>query len=249
MSFRRIHKNARSALAVLIAVATHSVLALSDANSWSSDKEPSSLRNPVSFIDSERKNQLEDIYLRSHEAMEQGKIGLGVWLLHQAAEGGYVLAMHDLALQLRSGTIIPRDYAGAARWYRRAAEWGGTGFAGSQNNLGDMYENGQGVQKSSADAVYWYTRAALQGEPTAYLSLGICFADGIGVAKDTVEGYFWLSLAVENLHEGSNRTLARRKLHALEKWLLPEQVEAAITKVKAYRPYIQTQYTIGDPFE
>jgi TPR repeat protein len=79
--------------------------------------------------------------------------------------------------------------------------------------------------------------------------LGECFTDGIGVTKDLVEGYFWLSLAAENLREGSNRASAMSKLQEIEKLMLPEQIESAKAKVKTYTPYVQTPYKIGDPLK
>ena len=235
----------KSSIAVLVVFAS----LIATATAALADVDHAQASDPTSISAIEKFIQLDEIYARSREAMKHGNAELAIKLLRQAAEAGHVFAMHDLALYLRSGTVIPQDYVAAARWYRRAAEWGGWGFAGSQNNLGDMYENGYGVPKSLGDAIYWYTRAAFQGEPTAYLSLGSCFADGIGVTKDRTEAYFWLSLAAENLHEGRNRDSAMSKLHEIEKLMLPEHIESAKAKVKTYAPYVQTPYKIGDPLK
>ena len=56
------------------------------------------------------------------------------------------------------------NYEEAARLYRLSAN---LGFAGAQNNLGDCYEHGIGLEKNYAMAVYWYTRAAERGHLTA----------------------------------------------------------------------------------
>jgi len=50
-----------------------------------------------------------------------------------------------------------------------------SGFAGAQNNLGDMLKKNEGTPASLGSAIYWYTQAAMQGDPTAYLSLGKLF--------------------------------------------------------------------------
>lgn len=115
--------------------------------------------------------------------------------------------------------------------------------------LGDMYETGEGIPKSSGDAIYWYTRSALQGEPTAYLSLGSCFANGVGVGKDLVEAYFWLALAVRELGVGTNQDAAAKQLKEIEKAMTVAQVAEAKSKADTFKPYYQTKLKMGDPFE
>ncbi len=46
------------------------------------------------------------------------------------------------------------------KWYRRAAEQGN---ASAQNNLGFMYDNGQGVPQDYIRAHMWFNLAAAQG--------------------------------------------------------------------------------------
>jgi len=59
---------------------------------------------------------------------------------------------------------VKQDHAQAVAWYRKAAE---QGEAMAQNNLGVMYENGQGVKKDRAQALGWYRKAAAQGNDRA----------------------------------------------------------------------------------
>ncbi len=47
------------------------------------------------------------------------------------------------------GCGVDQDYAQAARWYRKAADGG---HSGAQNNLGDLYLQGLGVEQSDAEA-------------------------------------------------------------------------------------------------
>lgn len=58
----------------------------------------------------------------------------------------------------------PVDAAGAARWYRRAAE---QGEPIAQLNLGEMYMLGIGVTRDAARAWLWLTLAARQGNAWA----------------------------------------------------------------------------------
>lgn len=50
--------------------------------------------------------------------------------------------------------------------------------------MGVQYENGWGVPKNGEEAVFWYRKAAEQGEPHAQLSLGNMYSSGRVVAKD-----------------------------------------------------------------
>jgi TPR repeat protein len=53
-------------------------------------------------------------------------------------------------------------------FYRKAAL---QGHANAQNNLGAMYENGEGVPKSREEALKWYKLAAGQGNEWAQRNL------------------------------------------------------------------------------
>ena len=70
-----------------------------------------------------------------------------------------------------------RDYATALREWKPLAE---QGYALAQNNLGVMYEKGQGVSQNYKTAVKWYTLAAEQGDADAQFSLGVIFSKSYG---------------------------------------------------------------------
>jgi TPR repeat protein len=202
----------------------------------------------ISDDDFQTSERLDTAYAMARKVVAQGDMANAIKALRLVAEAGHFLAMHDLALLLRQANT-KESFAEAAIWYRRASEWRGIGFSGSQNNLGDMYETGEGLPKSGGDAIYWYTRSALQGEPTAYLSLGSCFAEGFGVRRDLVEAYFWLTLAVRELGAGSNQDAAAKQLKEIEKAMTASQVAEAKSKADQFKPYYQTKLKIGDPFE
>jgi TPR repeat protein len=195
-------------------------------------------------MDNEKINELNELVDWADVAIHNKDYELALRLLYQAAGGGHVYAMHNLAYTLSHTDHSSQAQEEVSRWCRIAAEANGIGFAGSQNNLGDQYEKGHGVKQSPADAIYWYTRSALQGEPTAYWSLGLCFADGIGVEKDLVEAYFWLALAVNNMFESANLDDAKRKLEAIAELMTDEQIDLANRKASEFSPYIQTESVI-----
>ena len=72
---------------------------------------------------------------------------------------------------------------------RRLAE---QGDADAQFNLGQMYDDGQGVPQDAPRAALWYLRAAEQGHARAQHSLSVLYRLGRGVPKDDAEAVRWL---------------------------------------------------------
>lgn len=54
----------------------------------------------------------------------------------------------------------------------------------AQNDLGLIYEVGNGIEKNYAKSFYWYKKSAQQGFAPALYNLGLYYANGIGVNKD-----------------------------------------------------------------
>ena len=101
---------------------------------------------------------------------------------------------------------MTQDYAEAVRWYRQAAE---QGHANAQNNLGIMYDNGEGVPEDDTEAVRWYRKAAEQRDADAQYNLGAMYSRGEGVTEDDIQAYAWISVAsaqgVENAKKAKER--------------------------------------------
>jgi hypothetical protein len=74
-----------------------------------------------------------------------------------------------------------KDYAEARKLFEKAAA---AGYAMAMNNLGGLYEGGDGVPINYAEAVRWYSKAAAAGEPIAMVDLGWQYETGHGVSKD-----------------------------------------------------------------
>ncbi len=143
----------------------------------------------------------------------------------QAAEKGIVEALLNLGVAYEAGRGVKKDELQAARWYKQAAD---RGLPSAQYNLGVLFEDGRGVAKNEITAAGLYQSAAEQGYPPAQNNFGVMLADGRGgLAKDPVQAYVWLNLAVEN---GS--TPAARDFVA--KALTPDQLAAA-TRLLAER--------------
>lgn len=86
------------------------------------------------------------------------------------------------------------DYATALKGYRILAE---RGSSAAQNNLGVMYEYGNGVARNHTQAVRWYRKAAEQGNALAQTNLGVMYSNGRGVAQSHAEAVRWYRKAAE----------------------------------------------------
>ena len=69
------------------------------------------------------------------------------------------------------------------------------GDAEAQNNLGAMYNNGQGVVQSYQQAMAWYQKAANQGSAAAQFNLGVMHEKGRGVAQNYQQAMMWYQKA------------------------------------------------------
>jgi len=100
--------------------------------------------------------------------------------LLKKAEQGDTQAQYDYAYKHRS----KRKYDEAARWYKPAAE---NMHAQAQLALGQLYKEGNGVEKNPAQAVLWFQKAADQGLAEAMYELGCCYMVGEGIEKDSAK--------------------------------------------------------------
>ena len=57
--------------------------------------------------------------------------------------------------------------------------------------------------QDETEAARWYRLAAKQGEAKAQYNLGLCYAQGQGLLKDSVGAHLWLNIAGANGHEGA----------------------------------------------
>lgn len=117
--------------------------------------------------------------------------------LWRAAEGGVPAAQMWLGVAFRDNWFGVTDDREAVKWCRKAAEGGNTD---AEAELGWRYDVGDGVERDSAKALYWFRCAAVQapnlgGAGQGRNGLGIHYLDGDGVPKDYVQAYMWFSLA------------------------------------------------------
>ena len=87
------------------------------------------------------------------------------------------------------------DETAAAQWYARSAIQGNTH---AQNNLANMYRDGEGVTQDLNTAIKWYTVAAENGNAGAQTNLGVMYQNGIGVPQNYQTAFdFYYHAAVQ----------------------------------------------------
>ena len=87
-----------------------------------------------------------------------------------------------------------KDYAEARRLYDQAAA---AGYAMAMNNIGIIYEGGEGFPKNYTEASRWYGKAVAANEPIAMINQGWLYEHGLGVAKDLTEAARLYGLAAK----------------------------------------------------
>ena len=92
----------------------------------------------------------------------------------------------------------------------------------AQNNLGAMFEEGEGVLQDNKIAIKWYTVSSDQGHATAQYNLGVMYENGKGVLQDYVKAHMWYNISASN---GTDTSGKNRDIIAEE--MTPSQIEEA----------------------
>lgn len=136
------------------------------------------------------------------------------------------------------------DAAEALHLYQASADMG---FAGAQNNLGDLYERGEVVPQSDVGAVFWYTRAAERGEPTAYLGLASVLGNSDAGDDLLVEALKYAVLAKALLPDGGNKDLATVLEGLIAAKLSRSSHEDFTNRLKNWEPLFQEYLQADNP--
>lgn len=173
---------------------------------------------------------------------DTNRIAEGRTWRRKAANGGNIRAQVDLGRSLLEGDSAERNEEEAVKWLSAAAVRRHTGAVGILQHFysekGD-YEN----------AAKWLQVRADCGERSAQSELAQWYAQGIGVKKDNVEAYKWLSLAAmprivtnrTGLRADFDTRMARRdQEHALKRdihgaLLTRQEMEQAKRKIANFK--------------
>ena len=89
--------------------------------------------------------------------------------------------------------------------FQRAAD---LGHAAAQEQLGMLYNNGEGVPENYRTAFHWYFMAANQGYARAQNAVADCYRAGLGVERDYAKAVEWYCKAGDNGYTHAYSTLA-----------------------------------------
>jgi TPR repeat protein len=111
---------------------------------------------------------------------------------------------------------LAADYKLAASWYQKAAD---------QGNIQAL--------RDTTQAVAWYRKAANQGDAGAEGTLGLLYSVGMGIPRDDVEAYFWLSLAAAA--EGPNQARYMTNRQSVGEHITTDQEAAVKDRIAAWK--------------
>lgn len=131
----------------------------------------------------------------------------------------------------------------AIRLYRYNAH---LGFAGSQNNFGDLFEQGDIVAKDLLVAMYWYARSSERGEPTAYYSIASLLAKSTQNPDALVLAAQYSILAMKELPDGKNKAAAIQLCDTLKEMMSVELFEYAQGLAENYQPMHDEPWKMED---
>lgn len=156
--------------------------------------------------------RLAQIYIKGSEPIE-ADIAEAISLHTQATERGHTDAPYRLGQIFQKGHGVPTDIAAAKHWFSIAAERGHkkakkliedcaskvtidaknkASQADAQFELGQIYENGDGVEQSYREAKKWYLKAAELGDVRAQYRLAILFEKGVrGIPRNIEQAEYW----------------------------------------------------------
>lgn len=97
------------------------------------------------------------------------------------------------------------------------------GNAAAQNDLGTMYQYGDGVPQDYKEAVHWYKKAADQGSSLAIVNLGYMYDLGLGVPQDKGK-------AISLYSEGANAGEPRGMINLAEMYRKGDGIEQSDQK-------------------
>ena len=78
-------------------------------------------------------------------------------------------------------------------WTKKSAK---QGDAEAQNNLGVMYDKGQGVPQNYKKAFDWFKKSAKQDFAKAQYNLGMIYYEGEEVSKNDKKAIYWINTLV-----------------------------------------------------
>jgi TPR repeat protein len=146
------------------------------------------------------------------------------FILEQQANGGDVLAQHELGIRYLIGRGVSADTLKGAYWIQRAAA---QKLTSAQFNLGILYYQGLGLDWNPFNAYQQFLAAAKKGMVEAEYVMGQFLTDNLVVPRDWEEAYRWVKLAAD-----SGYAPAKESLKEFEKRLAAQTPDSSTVSKK-----------------
>ena len=120
-----------------------------------------------------------------------------LWYL-SAAKQGYAMAQANVGVAYYTGNGTDKNLANAIKWFKKAAnleDLNGLFNLAVLYSKGEVSKNNENSQKKAASL---YKKASERGHYPSQSRLGYMYSVGIGVRKDRVQAYLWLTLASQH---------------------------------------------------
>jgi len=162
------------------------------------------------------------------------------------ANAGDAAAQFQVGREYEKGDVVPRDFAQAADWYRKAAE---QGSAQGQLSLGLLLERrNAGLAEDDAQAATWLRKAADQGLAGAQYHLGLIYSMGKGVPQDNAQAAAWYQKAV--LQSDSDAMVKLAQLYAHGQGVSRDERQAfALDQQAGALGAAEAEYQLGMDYE
>jgi len=144
-------------------------------------------------------------------------------LFEEAGKHNYAPAEEKLGYMYLKGWGVPQDTDKAEDWFKKAAKQGN---AEAEVTLGriylttavfntvasNMFSNPYGKSIATKDypkALYWFKKAAKQGNAEAENYLGVIYSNGLGVPRDYSKAKYWLKKSAKQGYAKGEANLKR----------------------------------------
>jgi TPR repeat protein len=117
------------------------------------------------------------------------------YFLVKSANGGNVLAQHELGIRYLLGKGFNADTVKGAYWIQKAAD---KDLYNAKYNLGILQNNGWGVEWDPYEAYKNFLSAAKRDMPEAQLVVGVIHTENLIVPRDFGKAYSWVKLAADS---------------------------------------------------
>ena len=109
-----------------------------------------------------------------------------------------------------------KKYADAYKYYKESAE---LGYVNAMNNLGVLYENGEGTTKNIKEAMKWYEKAGAGGNKHGYSNLGAIYRHGrVGVNQDLMRAKTYYEKSKANGNEEASEKIKQIQKEISDYW-------------------------------